>query len=75
MTDNSKACPYRDCMIVADPHSSVQALSFGDGRTALRDPRSGRFVGFLPARDGTLLALPAFPPAAAGWRPAAATGP
>ena len=77
MPDDSKACPDQECLAVADPHSAVQALSFGDGRTGLRDPRSGRFVGILPARETrTVLALPGrSSPAAGGWQPVAATGP
>jgi WD40 repeat protein len=60
-SNESLACLHFICA-VADAHSSVMAASFGDGRTALRDLRSGRFVDILPARDGTLPAVPAFLP-------------
>ena len=75
-TDDSMACP--DAGLLRSPTRTVRSMaaSLGDGRTALRDPRSGRFVDILPARDGTVArACPRSSPAAAGWRPAAATGP
>jgi WD40 repeat protein len=61
-TDDTMRCPGNLICAVGDAHSPVMAVSLGDGRTALRDPRSGRFVDILPARDGSSPAVPAFVP-------------
>ncbi|WP_028066713.1 nSTAND1 domain-containing NTPase [Solirubrobacter soli] len=51
-----------DVCWVTDAHSPVMAAGRLDGTTGLRDPRSGRVVAVLPARDGTPPAQPVFLP-------------